>query len=124
MKLLRACVLGLPLLASAPHVLSQGTLTQILTNGPTDKRINIVFLSEGYLESQTNQFAANARSVLAKIIQTPPFNAYSNYFNAFTIFVPSAEAGSDHPSTLVFKNTYFNSSYDSYGIARLITIPP
>lgn len=124
MKSLRDCTWGLALLLFAPCVFSQGTITQILTNGPTDKRINIVFLSEGYLQSQTNQFSANARSVLAKIIQTPPFDVYSNYFNAFSIFVASAEAGSDHPSGNAFKNTYFNSTYDSYGIAYLVTIPP
>ena len=58
------------------------------------------------------------------MLRTPPFDAYSNYFNAFTIFVASTEAGSDHPSRGVPKNTHFNSSYDSYGTARLITIPP
>jgi hypothetical protein len=111
------------LLVPAPRALSQGTIAQVLTNGPTDKRINIVFLSEGYQQDQTNAFAADARNLL-NMLRTPPFDAYSNYFNAFTIFVASAEAGSDHPSLGVLKNTYFNSSYDSYGTAYLITIPP
>ncbi|HEY5912599.1 MAG TPA: M64 family metallopeptidase [Verrucomicrobiae bacterium] len=124
MTLLRRCILGVALLGLVPGARPQGILSQILTNGPTAKRINIVFLSEGYLPSQTNQFASDVGRALAGMIRTPPFDAYSNYFNAFTIFVPSVEAGSDHPSTGVFKDTYFNSSYDSYGIARLITIPP
>ena len=124
MSLSKSHLTLLAILGLVPQLYGQGTLTQVLTNGPADQRINIVFLSEGYLATQTNQFAADARSVLTKILGTAPFSAYSSYFNAFNIFVPSVEAGSDHPARGVFKNTYFNSSYDSYGIARLITIPP
>jgi hypothetical protein len=125
MRVFKSCAaVLLAILELAPRLYGQGTLTQVLTNGPADQRINIVFLSEGYLASQTNQFAADARAVLAKILNTAPFNGYSNYFNAFSVFVPSVEAGSDHPSRSVIRNTYFNSTYDSYGIARLVTIPP
>lgn len=124
MKFLQRNFLIIPLLLLAPAVFGQGTITQILTNGPTDKRINIVFLAEGYLESQTNQFGTHVKSVLANILGTSPFNAYSNYFNAFAIFVPSLEAGSDHPFSGIFKETYFNSTFDSYGVNRLLTIPP
>ena len=124
MKAFGGFTVGLALLLFTPCVFSQGVITQVLSNGPTAKRINIVFLSEGYLQSQTNQFATNARTVLNNLLATPPFNAYAGYFNAFTIFVASMETGADHPAASIFKNTYFNSSYDSYGQARLITIPP
>jgi hypothetical protein len=124
MRVFKACVAILAILELVPRLYGQGILTQVLTNGPADQRINIVFLSEGYLASQTNQFAADARAVLAKLLNTVPFDGYSNYFNAFSIFVPSVESGSDHPSRSIFKNTYFNSTYDSYGLARLVTIPP
>jgi hypothetical protein len=103
---------------------SPGTISQILYNGPTNKRINIVLLAEGYLASQTNKFSTDATMVLNSILNTPPFNAYRRYFNGFKIFVASAEAGSDHPSRSVNKDTYFNSTYDSYGLTRLVTIPP
>jgi hypothetical protein len=124
LRSLRGFVLGVALLVAPPRALSQGTIAQILTNGPAGKRVNIVFLSEGYQQDQSGQFAEDARNLLNHFLSTPPFDTYSNYFNAFTIFVASAEAGSDHPSQGVFKDTYFNSGYDSYGTARLITIPP
>ena len=103
---------------------AQGTLSTLVTNGPTTKRINLVFLAEGYTAGQSAQFTANARAVLQKLTTTPPFNEYSNYFNAFAIFVASTDAGSDHPASGIFRDTYFNSTFDSYGIQRLVTIPP
>ena len=115
--------LGLLSLA-AGTTFAQGTLYTLATNGPTSNRINLVFLAEGYTAGQTAQFSANARAVLQQLTTTPPFNEYSNYFNAFAIFVASAEAGSDHPARGIFRDTYFNSTYDSYGTARLVTIPP
>jgi len=100
------------------------TLQQILTNGPTDKRINIVFLSEGYASSQLSGFPTDALEVLNALLKMSPYHEYRSYFNAFTIAVASSESGSDHPRRGVFRDTYFNSSFDSYGLQRLVTIPP
>jgi len=91
---------------------------------PTTNRINLVFLAEGYTAGQTAKFTNDARAVLQQLTTTPPFNEYSNYFNAFAVFVASVQAGSDHPASGIFRDTYFNSTYDSYGIQRLVTIPP
>lgn len=102
----------------------QGTLFTLRTNGPTANRINLVFLAEGYTNGQTAKFTNDARNVLQRLLLTPPYREYTNYLNAFAIFATSAQTGSDHPSRGVFRNTYFNSTYDSYGIAYLVTIPP
>ncbi len=101
---------------------AQGTVQQILNNGPTAKRINIVFLSEGYTDSQLSRFIKDATNDLNSFLNTSPNSAYKNFFNAFTISIASVDSGSDHPSRSVYRNTYFNSTYDSYGTARLITI--
>jgi hypothetical protein len=91
-------------------------------NGPLSKRLNIVFLSEGYTTNQLAQFPVDATKVLNNFLTTLPLREYSNYFNAFAISVPSNESGSDHPSRSIVRDTYFNSTYDSAGLARLITI--
>ena len=112
------------LLCLVPRAFSQPTLVQILGNGPTAKRINIVFLAEGYTAAQAGQFADDAMRVLDSMLNTRPLQEYPGYFNAFTIFVTSAESGSDHPSQNIFRDTYFSSSYESYNISQLVTIPP
>jgi hypothetical protein len=100
----------------------QATLQQILPNGPTNKRINIVFLSEGYTADQLDQFSIDAERYLNHLLVTSPFDEYSSYFNAFTISVASAESGSDHPKQNDYRDTYFNTSYGT-DTERLMSIP-
>jgi hypothetical protein len=116
-----ACFL---LVLSAAQVHAQATMQQILQNGATASRLNIVMLSEGYTSQQLPGFANDATTMLNKLLNTPPFKEYSSYFNAFVIAVASRESGSDHPATGVFRDTFFNSTFDSFGISRLLTIPP
>ena len=103
-----------------------GTLFTVATNGPSSNRLNIVILAEGYTAGEAATFTNHARGIVSKFLETEPYSAYTNYFNAYAIFVASNESGSDHPlrNPPVFRDTYFNSTYDSYGIQRLLTIPP
>lgn len=111
------------LLFAADSARGQGTLYTLRSSGPNTNRINLVFLAEGYTNGQTAKFTNDARVVLQTMTATSPYSEYTNYLNSFAIFVASAESGSDHPSTSLFRDTYFNSTYDSSGIARLLTIP-
>jgi IgA Peptidase M64/Secretion system C-terminal sorting domain len=116
---LAACVLlFLPPRASYP----QATIQPLLNNGATAKRINIVILSEGYTSPELSKYWSDANTMLHKLLETPPFKEYNGYFNAFAIAVASNESGADHPSRNLFRNTFFHSTYDSFGIQRLITI--
>lgn len=112
------------LLLSGARVFSQVTMTQILSNGPPANCINMVLLSEGYTAAQLNQFTNDASALLNYLQSWPPFDVYRNYFNGYAISVASAESGADHPLSGINRNTYFNSTFDSYGIERLLTIPP
>lgn len=106
-------------------VTAQGTLYPLFTNGPTAKRLNVVVMAEGYTTNQVSLFLFDATNAVNNLLAQQPYQEYRNYFNAYAIFVASAEAGSDHPvSGGILKNTHFNSSFDSYGISQLLTIPP
>jgi len=109
----------LPRAASA-----QASITQLLNNGPDDKRINILFVSEGYTQSQLPRFQSDAGTVLTKLINTIPYKEYASFFNAYAISIASQDSGADHPPSSIYRNTFFNSTYYSYQIERLLTIPP
>ena len=113
----------LAFLACSPTCYSQGVLTQIHNTGPRGNRINLVILAEGYTSAQSSQFLANAQNIMAQYFLTNYGSEYSGYFNVFALFVASVESGSDHPSQAIFRNTYFNSTYESFGIPHLLTIP-
>jgi hypothetical protein len=103
----------------------------ILQNGPTDKFINLVFLSDGFKESELNNFVKSAESSANNFLDDPPFRQYKSYFNLMAIKVPSLESGSDHPRTApdcppasehpaLTVNTFFNTTFDSFNIHRLL----
>ena len=105
------------------HLRGQATFSTILTNGPASNRLNIVFLSEGYTVGQLGQFLVDATNAAKILLTSQPFAEYGAYFNAYAIAVPSAQSGSDHPTYPLYKDTYFNSSYDTNS-DYIISIPP
>jgi len=118
---------ALPLLAAtllAPAPRAQPRLGTLLTNGPTSQLLNLVILAEAFTPSEETDFHDRARALSERFLSTAPYRDYRSYFNVFTIFVPSAESGADHPSRGVYRDTYFSSTYESYGLDRLLTIPP
>ena len=101
------------------------TVTQIRDSGQRDNRLNIVLLSEGYTsEELATKFIADAETIVEGLLASEPYARYRNYFNAFAISVASAESGADDPSRGLWRNTYFNSSFDSYGLSHALTLPP
>ena len=116
------CAIFMTGLILSEAVSAEGTPTQILDNGPRNNRLNIVFLAEGYTSAQQADFDADADGILGHMLSKSPFGEYGSFLNAFTIYVESAESGADHPSSGIYKDTYFDATYDTYGIARLLTI--
>jgi hypothetical protein len=109
--------LGLAVLALCGWIAADGaaqtSMQTILTNGPTSNRVNVVVLSEGYTSSQLGQFFLDASNAVYVLLSHPPYQEYRNYFNAFAIKAPSTQSGSDHPNSGIYRDTYFNSTYDA-----------
>ena len=98
------------------------SFSTILTNGPSSNRLNVVFLSEGYQNSELGQFLIDATNTIRGMLAVDPFQEYSNYFNAFAISVASTQSGSDYPDINLYVDTYFNSSH-YLGDPTYLTIP-
>jgi len=114
-----ACSLLLGLAAA----LRAQVLVPLEVNGPVTNRVNMVVLAEGYTAAQQGQFLRDATNLMANFFAAEPYSAYRGHFNAYALFVASAESGSDHPTTGgPYRNTYFNSAYEFYDY--VITIPP
>ena len=97
--------------------------------GGSDKRINFVFISDGYQESELELFKTDVEGIVNDIFNTSPFSKYRNYFNVFTINVPSNESGAKHPGNasdepsghpVLEVDNYFGSTFDFAGIHRLV----
>ncbi|MBQ0788343.1 MAG: T9SS type A sorting domain-containing protein [Oceanihabitans sp.] len=112
-------------------VLSQTfDVVTIKNSGVDDKRINLVILSEGYQTSEFPQFEIDATNFMDDLFSEEPFASYENYFNVHIIKVISNESGASHPDNASDESSYtvpaltvdnyFGTTYDSYGIHRLL----
>ncbi|MCC2548022.1 M64 family metallo-endopeptidase [Hymenobacter sp. BT175] len=122
------------LLFSALLVLAQLSQAQqfpvdtLMNNGPMRRQINLVFLADGYQASEQAQFIVDATRVMNDMFSQTPFREYRSYFNVYAVRVPSAQSGATHARSLTdcgtqpaaTVNNYFGSSFDSFGIHRLL----
>ena len=91
--------------------------------GPTSERINIVVFGDGYQSSEAALFQTHVTNVVLNYLFTiEPFLSYRSYHNVFSITTASVESGADHPSSSVVRDTYFDATFDTSGIARLLTL--
>jgi hypothetical protein len=102
----------------------------ILQSGSNDSRINLVILSDGYQNTELNQFITDATNFSNVLFAETPYKEYKNYFNVHAIKVPSNESGASHPGTatdvsepahpVLSVDNYFESTFDAFGIHRLL----
>lgn len=129
---MKYCVIFLLILFTfGPELKAQTFPTNIIQNsGDINKRINYVYLGDGYMSSEQSTFAADAVAINNDMFSQKPFSNYKNFFNAYTISVPSNNSGADHPGTATDVNepaspimnvdTYFDSTFDFFSIHRLL----
>lgn len=94
----------------------------LIQNGPQDRRLNIVLLSEGYTATELDAFRVTAQQIVENLFGEEPFLSYRQYFNAYTISIASNESGADIPSENVEVDTAFDATFGSSGISRLLTV--
>ena len=91
----------------------------LVQNGPINNRVNLVFLGDGYTQSELGKFITDAKNLSARLFQQAPFKEYAEYFNVVAISVPSNVSGAAlNPSNLI--DNYFGSTYGYAGIDRLL----
>src|SRR4026209_490219 len=71
----------------------------LMLNGQRNNRINIAYLAEGYQSGELDTFYINAGTIDSALFSQTPYLEYKNFFNSFSINVPSTESGAIHPHT-------------------------
>ncbi len=107
------------------------TVDSLMRNGVRNNRVNLVYLSDGYLAAQLPGYITNANTINNALFGQAPFVQYKNYFNSYAIRVPSVESGAKHPGTasdeytsggqpVTNPNNNFQSTFDYFSIHRLL----
>lgn len=97
-------------------------LVPVEINGAAGKRINIVFLSEGYTTASMPNFAAHVNAAKEYLLSREPWRQYRSYCNIYRIEVASMQNGTDNGAPGGLRSTAFNSGFFNAAIPQLCTI--
>ena len=102
------------------------SLITVRDSGDPEERQDMVFLSEGYLEADVDQFLADVDASVAYLASIEPYDRYLPLINVHAVFLPSAEAGADHLETApqTYVDTALGCHFGAYGIDRLLDCDP
>lgn len=99
---LRPEAAGLELFAPTPIVLG---VEGLRVPAPADQQLNLVFVSEGYQESELPQYRAKVNALVTELFSLDLYSQYSPFFNVYRVDVPSAESGISDDLKHIAKNT-------------------
>ncbi len=119
---MNARLLLLTLLVAAQSARAQATLHTVESNGPRDKRINIVFLSEAYSAADLPNFASHVDTAVTYLFSREPWSQYRSFCNVFRIEIASNQSGADNGIAGGSRDTYFHSGFNTASIPQLLTI--
>ena len=98
------------------------TAQEVVQNGPSDNRIDIVVLAEGYTSAQSDKALTDLTGFLADIGTWEPFLSFGIHFNWWLVPLVSSQSGADHPSQNTYVDTALDATYDYYNIERLLVV--
>ena len=96
--------------ASPPGV----SLHTVVDNGPSDNRVDVWFVGDGYTAGQLDLLLADVAAQwdwMTTEAFAEPFGRYADLFNVHVVFAPSAEEGADKPADGLYVETAFGASY-------------
>lgn len=107
-----------------PAIARAEPVTTIRANGPAANRVDIVVLGDGFTAAQVGAglYRQKVEELLQSAFLQEPYKEYARFYNVHLIDVVSNQAGSDHPSQNIFRDTALDSRYDCSGIPRLICV--
>lgn len=101
--------------------LKSNHITKLLYNGEPNRKVDLVFLAEGYRAEEQEKFVSDARRFMEALFRTPPFSAHQEDFNVWAVGVESEDSGTDLSGKGIFKQTALNSGFYTFGIDRYLT---
>jgi hypothetical protein len=101
--------------------LKAGDMVMIEQNGKPEKKVDLLFLAEGYDQSEREKFFTDVKRLSNSLFEVTPFLENKKQFNVKALFTPSEESGVDVPGESIYKNTVFNSTFYTFDLSRYLT---
>jgi hypothetical protein len=90
----------------------------ILENGPSEKKVDIVILGDGYSALEMAKFRKDATRLAGSLMSAEPFNSRKSDFNIRAVETPAESSGVSKPHPGVFKRTPLSVHYSSFDSER------
>lgn len=87
-------------------------------SGDPSKKIDVVFLPDGFTEVEMDKFREAVRSFSKGLLDTAPFTASEDQFNIWLVEAPSPESGTDIPARGIYRQTLFNTGFYTFDSER------
>lgn len=99
--------------------LSSAGVFKVMDNGESNNRADLVFLSEGYTESELSQFSTDVDNIIKGYFDVSPYLEYKKLYNVWRVETASIVSGAGNGSPI---NTKFGAHFGCYGIERLLCV--
>lgn len=96
------------------HVIS------ILNNGPSEKKVDLLILGDGYTKQELEKFRNDVAHFVGVLFSTHPFKEHKSDFNVRAIEVISDESGIDKPDKDIWKKPALGTTYNTFNSARYV----
>jgi len=93
---------------------------KVVFNGDPSKKVDIVFLPDGYTQSEMTQFLQDVKTYADYIFGCTPFKENKEKINIWAVLAPSMETGVDNPGINDWKNNLFSMTYYTQDVERYL----
>lgn len=90
----------------------------IADNGPSQEKLDIVILGDGYTTAEMEKFRSDASRLSEVLLNAEPFSSRRNDINIRSVETPSEVSGVNRPHHGVFKRTPLSVSYSAFDSER------
>jgi hypothetical protein len=90
-------------------------------SGNPSQKVDVAILAEGYQKEELGKFIKDANRLLDSLFSVEPFASQKDKFNFYALETVSSESGTDIPGRNIYVNTFFNSTFYTFNIARYLT---
>jgi len=104
---------------AAPPV-PRGKVWSLSENGPAERKIDLLLISEGYTEAELPKFHRDAERLVGALFAQEPFKSRRGDFNVRGLDLPSPRSGVNRPNAGVFRRTPLSAEYNIFDSERYV----